>query len=346
MSTSDLADSVFLRACRREPVPYTPVWLMRQAGRYQASYRAVRSKVGFLEMCKSPELASQVTIAAVEELGVDAAIIFADILLLLEPMGVPIVFTAGDGPQITKTVRTTADIDALVAEIDAKASLGYVLEAIKRVRAALPKTPMIGFAASPFTLASYAIEGGGSKNYTITKTMMYADPGAFSALLAKISEATIRYLLAQVDAGAHAVQLFDSWVGALGPADFRAHVLPHLERIVAAMPRGVPVIMFGTGTSGYLTDLAATGASVVGVDWRIDLATASAQLPGVAIQGNLDPSLLYAPRAKLVDSAHQLVDKIGQRPGWIFNLGHGIMPETPEDNVRALVDAVHERSAR
>lgn len=338
---------VFLRACRGEPVPYTPVWLMRQAGRYQPEYRAIRSKVGFLELCKTPELAAEVTVMAVEQLKVDAGIIFADILLILEPLGLPVSFggEGGDGPQIGKPVRTAADIDALRQDID-PSELGYVLEAIRKVRAAIPKTPLIGFAGAPFTLASYAIEGGGSKNYILTKRMMYEDPGAFSALMSKLSEATIRYLHAQVDAGAQALQLFDSWAGALSPADYRTHVLPHMKRIVTGVAGRAPLITFGTSTGGFLEELAATGADVVGIDWRVEMTEARRRLPGKVLQGNLDPVALFAPVPALRKMASGILDEMRGAPGHIFNLGHGILPGTPVEHVKALVDAVHELSAR
>ena len=338
-------DSPFLRACRREPVPFTPVWLMRQAGRFQAEYRAIREKVGFLELCKTPDLAAEVTVFAVRQLGVDAGIIFADILLILEPMGIPIAFEKGDGPQILKTVRSSRDVDAVVGEIDT-AALGFVCDAIRKFRKELPKVPIIGFAGAPFTVASYAIEGGGSKNYVETKTLMYRDPGAFSALMSRIATATIRYLHAQIDAGANAVQLFDSWAGSLSPSDYRTFVLPHMKTIVAGIGGRVPVISFGTGTGGFLEELAAAGPSVVGVDWRLDLAEASRRLPDVAIQGNLDPVTLFAPIPYLQGAARATVDAVRGRPGHVVNLGHGILPGTPVDNVRALVDTVHEHSAR
>ena len=341
------ADSpVFLRACRRQAAPFTPVWLMRQAGRYQPEYRAIRAKVSFLELCKTPNLAAEVTVMAAEQLGVDAAIIFADILLLLEPMGVPIAFGGdGEGPQILRPVRTTADIERVDGEADPGA-LGFVLQAIRQVRAALPRTPLIGFAGAPFTLASYAIEGGGSKNYVETKSMMYRDPGAFASLMERLTLATGRYLNAQIEAGAQAVQIFDSWAGSLAPVDYRRHVLPHMKRLVAAITPGVPVITFGTGTGGFLEDLAASGASVVGVDWRLDLDEAARRLPDVSLQGNLDPVVLFAPIPVIREHVKRILDSVRGRPGHVFNLGHGILPGTPVENVQALVAAVHELSAR
>lgn len=339
----------FMQACRGERPSHVPVWLMRQAGRYQAEYRAIRERVSFLELCRTPDLAAEVTVFAVRQLGVDAGIIFADILLLLEPMGAPIAFNKeGDGPQILKPVRDAAGIDALIADVDVNATLGYVLEAIRKVRAELPKVPLIGFAGAPFTLASYLIEGGGSKNYVLTKTLLYKDPGAFRELMAKLSRATVRYLNAQIEAGAQAVQLFDSWAGALGPEDYREHVLPHMKAIVAGVTPGVPVVSFGTGTGAYLGEVAACGAPVIGFDWRVDMGAAARQMPPnvVAVQGNLDPVVLFAPIDEIRRRARAILEQMRDRPGYIFNLGHGILPHTPVDHVRALVDTVHEFNAR
>jgi uroporphyrinogen decarboxylase len=344
-SAAAVHDAPFLRACRGEPVPHTPVWLMRQAGRYQAEYRAIREKVGFLELCKTPDLAAEVTVFAIRQLGVDAGIIFADILLLLEPMGVPIRFD-GDGPSITRKVKNAADIDALVGEIDPVASLGFVLEAIRKVRRELPGTPLLGFAGSPFTLASYAIEGGGSKNYVDTKKLMLSDEGAFHALMERISEATVRYLNAQIEAGASAVQLFDSWVGSLSPQDYRRYVMPHMKRIVSGLTKGTPVITFGTGTSGFLAEMASCGADVVGVDWRYEMSRARLDLPNTVLQGNLDPVTLFGPQSEIASRARGIVDEMKGHKGHIFNLGHGILPHTPVDNVKMLVDVVHEHSSR
>lgn len=318
---------------------------MRQAGRYQPEYRALRQRVSFLELCKTPDLAAEVTVMAVDQLGVDAGIIFADILLVLEPMGLPISFGSdGEGPSVERPVSTAADVDALRGEIDVGA-LSFTGEAIKKFCAARPATPLIGFAGAPFTLASYAIEGGGSKNYIKTKTLMYTDEGAFRELMAKLTEATSRFLNAQIEAGAAAVQLFDSWVGALSPGDYRRYVLPHMKRLVAAIRPGTPVITFGTGTSGVLEELAASGAPVVGIDWRIEMTEARRRLPGNVLQGNLDPVVLFAPIAEIRERARAIVEQMNGA-GHIFNLGHGILPGTPVDHVKALVEAVHEFSAR
>ena len=336
----------FLAACRREPVPHTPIWLMRQAGRYMPEYRAARERLGFLALCKSPDAAAEVTVTAALRLGVDAAILFADILLVLEPMGVGLEFTRGDGPVILRPVRSGADVDRL-AEVD-PAALGYVAEAVRRARAALPAhLPLIGFAGAPFTLASYLIEGGGSRTYARTKALMATDPGAWRALMERLVRVVAAYLNLQIAAGADAVQLFDSWVGCLSPADYRAHVLPHVRALIAALEPGMPVIHFGTGTAGLLEAMRAAGGDVIGLDWRIDLDAAWARLGhDVAVQGNLDPTALLAPIPEIRARAAALLAQAANRPGHIFNLGHGILPETPVDHVRALVDAVHELSAR
>ncbi len=336
----------FLAACRREPVPYTPVWLMRQAGRYQPEYRAIREKLGFLELCKRPDVAAEVTVMAVEQLGVDAAIIFADILLILEPMGAGLEFAKGDGPVIHRPVRSGADVDALT-EVD-QASLGYVFEAVRQARAALrPEVPLIGFAGAPFTLASYLIEGGGSRDYTRTKGLLFGDPGAWDALMTKLVRALTGYLNAQIDAGAQAVQLFDSWVGALAPVDYRARVMPHVRALIDGLRPGIPVINFGTGTAGLLECLRAAGGDVIGLDWRVDLDAAWARLgDDVAVMGNLDPLVLLAPIPEIRRRVAAILDQAGGRNGHIFNLGHGVLQQTPVDHARAVVDAVHELSAR
>ena len=338
--------SSFLAACRREPVPYTPIWLMRQAGRFLPEYRAVREKLGFLELCRRPDAAAEVTVTAATRLGVDAAIVFADILLVLEPMGVGLEFTRGDGPVIQRPVRTGADVDRLV---DAEpGALGYVAEAVRRARRALPAgIPLIGFAGAPFTLASYLVEGGASHAYTRTRTFLLTDPGAWRALMERLERAVAAYLGAQIAAGADAVQLFDSWVGCLAPEDYRAHVLPHVRAVIQALDPRVPVIHFGTGTAGLLEAMRAAGGDVIGLDWRVDLDAAWARIGyDVAVQGNLDPAALLAPVAEIRRRAAAILDQAAGRPGHIFNLGHGVLPTTPPDHVRALVDAVHELSAR
>jgi len=317
---------------------------MRQAGRYMSEYRAVRDRLGFLGLCKTPEAAAEVTVTAVERLGVDAAIIFADILLILEPMGASLEYATGDGPVIHDPVRSGTDVDRL-REPDVEA-LGYVYDAIRLARRDL-RVPLIGFAGAPFTLATYLVEGGASSTYRRTKTLMHADPGAFDALMSRLVRALSAYVNAQIAAGAQAIQLFDSWVGALAPADYRRHVLPHMRRLIAAIDPSVPVINFGTGTGGLLECLRAGGGSVIGLDWRVDLDAAWARLGSdVAVQGNLDPVTLFAPIPAIRDAAAHILGQAGGRPGHVFNLGHGVLPETPVDHVRALVDAVHELSAR
>jgi uroporphyrinogen decarboxylase len=342
-SPTTRVDAPFLCACRREDVPFTPIWLMRQAGRYMPEYRAVRSKHTFLDMCKNPDAAAEVTVRAVERLGVDAAIIFADILLIVEPLGFGLEFSDGNGPVIHDPVRSAADIDRL-ADVDV-AELGFVYDAVRRAKAAL-KVPLIGFAGAPFTLASYIIEGGGSRHYVRTKRFMYDEPEAWHALLRRLTEAVSAYLNEQIAAGADAVQLFDSWVGCLAPEDYRRFVLPHVKRLIDEITPGTPVIHFGTGTSGLLELMRQAGGDVIGLDWRIDLASGWERLGDVGVQGNLDPVLLFAPRDELRDRAAVILDAAAGRPGHIFNLGHGILPETPVDNVVALVDMVHEMSSR
>lgn len=344
--TEALRDSPFMRACRREPVPYTPVWLMRQAGRYMREYRELRERVGFLELCKNPDLAAEVTVTAVERLGVDAAIIFADILLIIEPMGIELEFAKGDGPVIHNPVRKAADIERL-REVEEIAALGFVFEAISRTRQALPANiPLIGFCGAPFTLASYIIEGGGSKNYLHTKRLMYDDPGAWHALLSLVSRALEKYLNAQVEAGAQAVQLFDSWVGCLSPDDYRQFVLPHTQSVIKSVKPGVPVIHFGTGTAALLELMREAGGDVIGFDWRVNLDEAWARVGhDVAVMGNLDPVALFASPTHTRSEAKRILDYAGERAGHIFNLGHGILPETPVDSVIALVESVHEMSS-
>lgn len=346
-TTDALWNSRFLRACRREPVDATPVWLMRQAGRYMAEYRSLRSKVSFLELCKNPDLAAETTIFAAEVLGVDAAILFADILLILEPLGFDLEFSKGEGPVIHNPVREANDVAGLRPLEDVSA-LGYVYEAVRKIRAGLPgDIPLIGFAGAPFTLACYAIEGGGSRNYEKAKTFMYSDPGAWDALMTVLTESTARYLNAQVAAGAQVVQLFDSWVGSLGPDDYRRFVQPHMRRLFEAIDPSVPKIHFGTDTGSLLELQRDAGGDVIGLDWRVELDRCWERLgPEVGVQGNLDPVVLFAPIAEIARHARRILGQAANRPGHIFNLGHGILPHTPVDHVRALVQMVHEFSAR
>ncbi|WP_052295310.1 uroporphyrinogen decarboxylase [Sphaerobacter thermophilus] len=334
----------FLRACRREPVDRTPVWFMRQAGRYMAEYRAIRARHTLLEICAQPDLAAEVTLQPIDRLGVDAAILFADILLPLVPMGIDLEFAAGEGPVIHNPVREAADVARLVVR-DPEEATPAVLEAVRLIRRELDgRVPLIGFAGGPFTVASYLIEGGSSRHYRRTKEMMYRAPDVWDALMEKLADMTARYLAGQIRAGAQAVQLFDSWVGALSPLDYERRVLPYVQRIVAHVaPLGVPVIVFGTGTAGLLSLMATTGADVVGIDWRIALDDGWARVGhDRAVQGNLDPLVLFAPREEIERHVRDILARAGGRPGHIFNLGHGILPETPVDNVRYVVELVHE----
>jgi uroporphyrinogen decarboxylase len=333
----------FLRACRREPTNVTPVWMMQQAGRYMAEYRKLRESHTLLDICKTPELALEVTMQPLRAFGMDAAILFADILLPLEPMGAPFEFVKGEGPVVHQPARTRADVERLRI-CDPHEGLGYVLDAIKLIRSELDgKTPLIGFAGAPFTVASYLIEGGKSSNYVRTKQMMWGDPDTWNLLMSKVSEVVRLYLRAQVEAGAQAVQLFDSWVGSLSETDYRTSVLPHVSRILKDIETtGVPVIHFGTSTSHLLEAQIEAGGSVIGVDWRIPLDTAWERIGHhMPIQGNLDPLLLCAPREIAVERSCDVLRRAGGRPGHIFNLGHGIIPETPVDTVKAVVDAIH-----
>jgi uroporphyrinogen decarboxylase len=332
----------FLRACRREPTDVTPVWFMRQAGRYMPEYRSLRAKRTLLEICKTPELALEVTLQPLR-LGVDAAILFADILLPLEPMGAPFEFAKGEGPVIHAPIRTRQDIDRLRV-FEPEEGLPYVLEAVRLIRRELDgKTPLIGFAGAPFTIASYLVEGGKSSDYRRTKQLMWTEPEAWAKLMGTISEVIRRLLRAQVAAGAQAVQLFDSWAGALSPADYRAHVKPFVASILSDVAEtGVPVIHFGTNTGTLLEAQCEAGGSVIGVDHRTPLDEAWRRIgPERAIQGNLDPLLLFVPPAIAAEHAREVLRQAGGRPGHIFNLGHGILPETPVENVQALVDFVH-----
>ncbi|MGQ0604080.1 MAG: uroporphyrinogen decarboxylase [Anaerolineales bacterium] len=338
----------FLRACRRQPVDRTPVWFMRQAGRYMAEYRAIRAKHSLLKICAQPDLAAKVTLQPVRALGVDAAILFADILLPLVPMGIQLEFAADEGPVIHNPIRTATDVTTL-RPVDPHESLGHVLEAVRLVRRELDgQTPLIGFAGAPFTLASYLIEGGSSRNYVKAKRLMYGDPPTWHALLGKLARVVADYLMAQVAAGAQAVQLFDSWVGALTPDDYRDYVLPHSQFVLQAVgTTGVPVIHFGTGTATLLLLMKAAGGDVIGLDWRTPLDWGWDQLgPDTAVQGNLDPVALFAPRPELERRVRTILEQAAGRPGHIFNLGHGILPETPVDNVKAVVEMVHEFSIR
>ena len=333
----------FLRACHREPVDATPVWFMRQAGRYMAEYRLIREKHSLLEICYQPELAAEVTMQPVRALGVDAAILFADILLPVIPLGLGLEFAKGEGPVIGKPVRTLEEVAAL-RPVHAEADLGYVMEAIRILRGELKETPLIGFCGAPFTVASYIIEGGSSREFLKTKSMMVSAPEVWHALMEKLSTVLAEYLVAQIRAGAQAVQVFDSWVGALSPQDYEDFVLPYSQRILsAAKAENVPVIHFGTNTTTLLPLMKRAGGDVIGLDWRIPLDDGWALLGhDVAIQGNLDPALLFAPLPEIKKRVHDILRRADGRPGHIFNLGHGILQHTPVENVKAVVDMVHE----
>jgi len=321
---------------------------MRQAGRYMSEYRALRAKYGILEIIKTPELACEVTMQPINAFDLDAAIIFADILPPLEGMGLNLEFQKGEGPVIHNPLRTRADVEALRTP-DPKESLSFTLEAIKlsRERLAAAGIPLIGFSGAPFTLASYAIEGGSSRSYVLTKGLMMGDAPTWHLLMEKLSAVVGNYLLAQAEAGAQVLQFFDSWVGALSPADYREYILPHSRHAIEIAKQGnVPIIHFGTNTSGMLDLIQEAGGDIIGVDWHIDLDTAWKQLkPGAAVQGNLDPVTLLAPWPEIQKRTQEILDRAAGRPGHIFNLGHGILPNTPVDNVRRLVDFVHEYSA-
>jgi uroporphyrinogen decarboxylase len=337
-------ESRFVKACRAQPVDRTPVWFMRQAGRYMPEYRAVRKQYSLIEICKQPRVAAEVTITAAEILGVDAAIIFADLLLPLEVMGLPFHFSAGEGPVIEKPIRSSDDITRL--RTDHAADLGYVSEAIRLVcRHFGDRLPVIGFCGAPFTLASYMIEGGGSRNYVHTKKMMYSSPQSWDELLRKLVAVTSEYAEEQVRAGADAIQIFDSWVGCLSVEDYRRYVLPRTTELVKKLrATGAPVIYFGTDTATLLPSMQQTGADVIGLDWRIPLDEGWGKLGNQkAVQGNLDPVLLFAAWPELKSRAEDILRRAAGRPGHIFNLGHGILPETPVENVRALVNFVQER---
>lgn len=337
----------FLKACRREPVDCTPVWFMRQAGRYMAEYRSVRAKHSMLELCKIPELAAQVTLQPIERFPLDAAIIFADILLPLEAMGLHLEFAEGEGPIIHNPVRERADVERL--RVIEGEELEYVAEAIRQARQALRgRVPLIGFAGAPFTLASYAIEGGGSRNYVLTKSIMYREPDVWHKLMDKLARVVVGYLRRQIRAGAQAVQLFDSWVGCLSAADYTEYVLPHVQLIFEGLKReNVPLIHFGTGTTAILKHMREAGGDVIGVDWRVPLDEAWSMIGhDRAVQGNLDPVALYGPLGEIERRVEDILRRAGRRNGHIFNLGHGILPTTPVEHVEAAISMVHKLSQR
>ena len=337
----------FLAACRRQPVDRLPVWMMRQAGRYQPSYRAVREKVGFLELCRSPELIAQVTVAPIDEFGFDAAILFSDILVHLPAMGLDLSFEKGEkgkgdgGPRIANPVRTRADVEALSVP-DPASDLPFVLDGVRAIRASLAgRVPLIGFVGGAFTVASYVVEGG-SQGFGRLKTMLYAEPRTAHALFDVLTRAAIVQIEAQIAAGAEAAQVFESWLGELDREDLERFAFPYLARIAEAIRRtGVPSIFFSTGTTGHIRRIAQLGFDVVSIDWRMPMGEARALAPDLAFQGNLDSSVLLGPRDVAVERALAIVREAGPAPGYVFNLGHGIQPGTPTENVKAVVDAVH-----
>lgn len=338
----------FLRACRREPVDCTPIWLMRQAGRYMEAYRRLRERYTMAQLVKTPELAVEITLQPIRAFDLDAAIIYSDILPPLEAMGLEVEFVDGEGPVIRQPLRSRADVEAL-REFEPRESLGFVLQAIRLARQALDgHVPLIGFAGAPFTLATYAIEGGSARNPIHTKALMYREPQTWHLLMKRFACLIGRYLEAQVEAGAQALQLFDSWAGALSPADYERYVAPYSRHVLqAAQATGVPVIHFSTGTAGMLERLAAAGGDVIAVDWRIPLDAAWQRIGYQrAIQGNLDPAVLLSPREELTRQAVQILEQAGNRPGHIFNLGHGVLPQTPVEAVAHLIEIVHQESQR
>ena len=336
----------FVRACRREPVDRTPVWFMRQAGRYLPEYRRIREQYSLVEICHRPDVAAEVTLQPLRRFDLDAAIIFADLLLPFEPMGAAFEFAAGEGPVIHAPVRSRAAVDAL-REVDPERDLGFVLDAIRLTREKLdPAVALIGFAGAPFTLASYLIEGGSSKNYIATKTMMHGDRATWHTLLGKLARVSADFLKAQIAAGVQAVQIFDSWVGALSPSDYRELVLPHTHAVFDALAgSGVPRIHFGTGTAMLLEAMRDAGGDVIGADWRISIDEAWSKIGGdAAIQGNLDPVTLFAPDEIIDAKVDDILERIDRRPGHIFNLGHGILPGTPPEAVARVTERVHRRT--
>ncbi|MHB8732416.1 MAG: uroporphyrinogen decarboxylase [bacterium] len=339
--------SAFLRACHRLPVPYTPVWAMRQAGRILPEYRRIRERMSLLQLARTPDAAAEVTVLPVDRLGVDAAILFADILLVVEPFGVGLDYAKGEGPVIARPLRTRDDV-ARLPDVDPEDAVPFVFEAVRAARRALAgRVPLIGFAGAPFTVASYLIEGGPSRNFLRTKRLMWSDPGTWTALMDRLSALTARYLRGQIAAGAEAVQLFDSWAGCLAPDAYRRSVLPYSRAVLAALPPEVPAIHFGTGTAGLLEAMRDAGGHVIGLDWRIDLGAAWTRLGrGVGVQGNLDPAVLLSTPAEIKRGVAGVLDAAAGRPGHVFNLGHGVLPETPWENLRAMVDMVHEMSRR
>jgi uroporphyrinogen decarboxylase len=348
-NTSDLPDTAeaprFLRACAKLPVDRTPIWLMRQAGRYMREYQEVRRRYSLLDIIHSPELSCQVTLQPVDAFAVDAAIIFADILPPLESIGLRVAFQAGEGPVIENPVRTEEDVRALGGADPGGAADSYAstLEAIKLAKREIGSLPLIGFGGAPFTLACYSVQGSGSKDFALAKRLMMGRPELWHELMGKLTSLVIRYLRAQAEAGADALQLFDTWAGLLSPSDYRTFAFPYARRVVEALAdAGKPLIYFSVGTGCVLEEVVTCGANVIGVDWRVDLAEACRRLGDVAVQGNLDPVALLGDWPATRKRAAEVLEAAGGRPGHIFNLGHGVLQDTPPDNVRRLVEFVHE----
>jgi uroporphyrinogen decarboxylase len=342
-----VTESRFLKACRREPVDRTPVWFMRQAGRYMSEYRALRERHSLLDICRTPDLATEVTLQPVRRVDLDAAILFSDLLLPLEPMGLPFDFIKGEGPQLERPIESPADVDRLRV-FEPREALAHVLTAVRQIQSELRgRVPLIGFAGAPFTLASYAIEGGHSNTFAKTKALMYGHPDAWHRLCKKLSSIVSTYLVAQIEAGVNAVQVFDSWVGVLSAADYREFALPHTRPLFDAVEKRVPTIHFGTGTAAILEELREAGGDVIGVDWRIPIDEAWARIGSDrGVQGNLDPTLLLGPPARMLQQTDNVLARIDNRPGHIFNLGHGILPSTPVEHVQMLAQYVHSASRR
>lgn len=338
-------NNTFLKACRGEKTDYTPVWLMRQAGRYLPEYQKVRAKVDFLTLCKTPELAAEVTMQPVDILKVDAAILFSDILVPIEPMGMKLEFSESKGPILYDPIRNDIAVSKL-RKIKSEEDVPFVMEAI-RILVKKLDVPLIGFSGAPFTLATYMIEGGSSKNFVNTKKMMFQAPELYARLMEKITDTVINYLQAQIDAGVHAVQIFDSWAGILSPSDFERYALPYVKKIVSAFKGIVPVVYFAFNASAMLKRVKQSGADVFGIDWRIDISDAVNTLGNdVAVQGNLDPCTLFGTKDLIRDRIAEILQGAKNAKGHIFNLGHGILPETPVENAIAMVEAVHELSSR
>ena len=341
-----MSEKIFVEACHGREVPHTPIWLNRQAGRYMPEYHALKGKTKSLDFFTNPEMSAQATLDAQRILGVDAAIMFADLLPILVPMGLELEYKEGVGPVFDNPVRTPADIEAL-RMLDAREGTPYIANTVTNILQDLPKDiALIGFAGAPFTLASYAVEGKGSRNYVFVKKLMYQAPAAWHALMAKLTDSLASYLQLQIDAGVDAIQIFDTWVGSLSVADFRRFALPHTKALIDKLRGQVPIIYFGTGNGHLLEALSEAAPDVLALDWRTPITSTWNGLGCTAVQGNMDPIVLCADKATVSSQAGAILDEVGNRPGHIFNLGHGIIPETPVDNVKHLVEFVQTRSAR